>query len=97
MTSALPPLLQAFSGALGSAAANTLTYPLDLVATRVQIQKPSRKRSSGFANGSRILQHIVSRYGLSALYDGISTDTFATLLSKWVGHRCQGINLDCPL
>ncbi|KAJ4471543.1 mitochondrial carrier [Lentinula aciculospora] len=40
MTSTLPPLIQAISGAIGSASANTLTYPLDLVTTRVQLASP---------------------------------------------------------
>ncbi|KAF5335841.1 hypothetical protein D9757_001079 [Collybiopsis confluens] len=48
MTSALPPLVQAVSGAIGSASANTLTYPLDLVTTRVQLASPEWDgRSSG--------------------------------------------------
>ncbi|KAJ3826958.1 mitochondrial carrier domain-containing protein [Lentinula raphanica] len=41
MTSTLPPLIQAISGAIGSASANTLTYPLDLVTTRVQLASPT--------------------------------------------------------
>ncbi|KAJ3983819.1 mitochondrial carrier domain-containing protein [Lentinula detonsa] len=41
MTSAFPPLVQAISGAIGSASANTLTYPLDLVTTRVQLVSPA--------------------------------------------------------
>jgi solute carrier family 25 (peroxisomal adenine nucleotide transporter), member 17 len=36
MTSTLPPLIQAFSGSIGSATANAIIYPLDLVATRLQ-------------------------------------------------------------
>ncbi|KAF8829491.1 hypothetical protein HHX47_DHR3000601 [Lentinula edodes] len=41
MTSTLPPLVQAVAGAVGSASANTLTYPLDLVTTRVQLSSPA--------------------------------------------------------
>lgn len=41
MTSTLPPLVQAVAGAIGSASANTLTYPLDLVTTRVQLSSPA--------------------------------------------------------
>ncbi|KAJ3881894.1 mitochondrial carrier domain-containing protein [Lentinula edodes] len=41
MTSTLPPLGQAVAGAIGSASANTLTYPLDLVTTRVQLSSPA--------------------------------------------------------
>ncbi|KAJ3904981.1 hypothetical protein F5879DRAFT_25944 [Lentinula edodes] len=43
MTSTLPPLVQAVAGAVGSASANTLTYPLDLVTTRVQLSSPADK------------------------------------------------------
>ncbi len=83
MTSTLPPLLQAVSGAIGSASANALTYPLDLVTTRLQLRPPSAKKTLGVIAANKILQHIVSRYGISALYDGLSTDTSATLLSKY--------------
>lgn len=44
MTSTLPPLIQAFSGAVGSAAANTLSYPLDLVSTRLQTTSSRKLR-----------------------------------------------------
>lgn len=42
MTSTLPPLVQAFSGAVGSATANAVSYPLDLVTTRLQTTKSKR-------------------------------------------------------
>jgi adenine nucleotide transporter 17 len=42
MTSTLSPLTQAVTGALGSASANALAYPLDVVTTRLQVTK-SRK------------------------------------------------------
>lgn len=85
MTSTLPPLIQACSGAIGSASANALTYPLDLVTTRLQLDSPATaKRTTGIPRAIRIIRHIIQKHGLQALYDGILTDTGATLLSKCV-------------
>jgi solute carrier family 25 (peroxisomal adenine nucleotide transporter), member 17 len=88
MTSTLPPIVQAFSGAIGSATANVLTYPLDLVTTRVQLDPPvDRKESNksrGLLRAFHIIRRIVHKNGLAALYDGVWTDTGATLLSKYV-------------
>ncbi|KAJ3510882.1 hypothetical protein NLJ89_g4417 [Agrocybe chaxingu] len=84
MTSTLPPLVQAFSGAIGSAAANTLTYPLDLAITRLQLDSPRRSRERGGIKGARkILRHVLKKHGWEALYDGIVADTGATLLSNF--------------
>ncbi|PBK86990.1 mitochondrial carrier [Armillaria gallica] len=82
MTSTLPPIVQAVSGAVGSAFANGLMYPLDLATTRLQLH---RKRTSinGLYDGIRILVHIIRRYGLTAVYDGIMTDTGASLVSNF--------------
>jgi len=46
MSSTLPPLVQACSGALASATANTVSYPFDLVATKVQTSR-SKQQSHG--------------------------------------------------
>ncbi|KAJ7047828.1 mitochondrial carrier domain-containing protein [Mycena alexandri] len=84
MTSNLPPLVQAFSGAIGSASANTLTYPLDLVTTRLQLDSPEKaKRSSGHHGAIRILRGIIRKRGFQDLYAGLATDTGATLLSNF--------------
>ena len=84
MTSTLPPLVQAFSGAIGSATANALTYPLDLLTTRLQLEPPeSRKPRGGLYGASMIFRHIADKYGWHAFYDGLTADTYATLLSKW--------------
>jgi len=71
MTSVLPPFIQAASGSLGAAAANALTYPLDLITTRIQATD----------KGTSIRRQIHT-HGLSSFYDGIGTDTSATLLSR---------------
>ncbi|KAJ7496655.1 mitochondrial carrier domain-containing protein [Mycena latifolia] len=84
MTSTLPPLVQAFSGAIGSVSANALTYPLDLVTTRLQLDSPQKaRRSSGLHGAVRILRGIVEKRGVQDLYAGLGTDTGATLLSNF--------------
>ncbi|KAJ7198546.1 mitochondrial carrier domain-containing protein [Mycena pura] len=84
MTSTLPPLVQAFSGAIGGASANTLTYPLDLVTTRLQLDPPQKAQTSGGLRGAiRILRGIIKKYGTQGLYNGLGTDTGATLLSNF--------------
>ncbi|KAJ7270129.1 mitochondrial carrier domain-containing protein [Mycena haematopus] len=84
MTSTLPPLVQAFSGAIGSASANALTYPLDLVTTRLQLESPEKARkSSGIGGAIRILHGIIKKHGFWDLYTGLGTDTGATLLANF--------------
>ncbi|KAK7036495.1 hypothetical protein VNI00_011692 [Paramarasmius palmivorus] len=87
MTSTLPPLVQALSGAIGSASANTLTYPVDLATARLQLspRKLSRQGVSknGLLEGWKILRRVIRRYGVGALYDGMGTDTGATVISNF--------------
>lgn len=92
MTSTLPPLVQAISGGLGSASASALTYPLDLINTRLQLDSPNKsKRRGGILGGLRLLLSIVygnpekGRKGLGwkALYDGLGSDLFGTVLSNF--------------
>ncbi|KAG6887407.1 hypothetical protein C0995_015594 [Termitomyces sp. Mi166 len=83
MTSTLPPLVQAFSGAIGSASANILTYPLDLLTTRVQLDPPGKNRKHRRIGGAlRLLRNIAHRDGIAALYGGVWSDTGATILSR---------------
>ncbi len=82
MTSALPPLVQACSGALGSAAANAVSYPLDLVATKLQTTTSRRLR--GLHGTMLLLKHIMDTEGLAGMYDGLGADTASTIVSKYV-------------
>ncbi|KAI0764362.1 mitochondrial carrier domain-containing protein [Trametes elegans] len=82
MTSSLPPLAQALSGALGSAAANSISYPLDLVATK--LQTTSSRRLRGYRGAIRLLRHVLHTEGLAGLYDGLGPDTASTLISKFL-------------
>jgi adenine nucleotide transporter 17 len=75
MTSVLPPFVQAASGSLGAATANALTYPLDLITTRIQV-----------ADKGTSIRKQLHAHGLSSFYDGIGSDTGATLLSRSVAH-----------
>ena len=89
MTSTLPPLVQAVAGSIGSASANALTYPVDLATARLQLQPPShglenKRRPTGIRGGIYILYSAIKKYGISAVYDGLLTDTGATLLAKCV-------------
>ena len=80
MTSALPPLIQAFSGALGSASANAVFYPLDLAATKLQIS--TQRRASGVYGVIRLLKRVVQAEGIAGPYDGLGADTAATVVSR---------------
>ncbi|KAI0077194.1 mitochondrial carrier [Panus rudis PR-1116 ss-1] len=82
MTSTLPPLVQAFSGGIGSATANAFSYPLDLVATRTRIT--TQRRYRGFKGILLALQHILRTEGWSGLFDGLGTDTIAQFLSSFL-------------
>ncbi|KAL1744829.1 mitochondrial carrier domain-containing protein [Schizophyllum fasciatum] len=78
MTSTLPPIVQAVSGAIGSASSKALVYPLDLITSRIQLEKSPRRQRPIY-----VFRDIVDRHGLSALYAGLSPDTIATLLSNF--------------
>ncbi|KAH8827923.1 mitochondrial carrier domain-containing protein [Flagelloscypha sp. PMI_526] len=89
MTSALPPLIQALAGASGSSSANVLTYPLDLVTTRLQLDRSKSldPNPHNLAAGFRLIRSIVRKDGLYTLYTGLSTDTAATFISNWIRRK----------
>ncbi|KAL5120828.1 hypothetical protein ACEQ8H_001309 [Pleosporales sp. CAS-2024a] len=74
---ALPALGHATSGAAGTAIAKLLTYPLDLVITRLQVQR-QLKREGKHAHYTGILDAIDTIYeregGLQAFYSGAVTE-----------------------
>ncbi|OZJ04211.1 hypothetical protein BZG36_02957 [Bifiguratus adelaidae] len=86
----LPPLGHALSGAVGSALANVIVYPLDLTTTRLQVSK-EKHADSGDKSPTLLstLQHIYhNEGGLRALYAGLPSDTLATVLSSFLYHYC---------
>ncbi|KAF2625790.1 mitochondrial carrier [Macroventuria anomochaeta] len=76
---ALPALGHATSGALGTAVSKLITYPLDLVVTRLQVQKQlqgenERPRYNGILDA---IEKIYEREGgLSAFYNGMPHEVF---------------------
>jgi hypothetical protein len=74
---ALPALGHAASGAAGTAIAKLITYPLDLVITRLQVQR-QLKRDGKHAHYTGVLDAIETIYeregGLQAFYSGIAPE-----------------------
>jgi hypothetical protein len=75
---ALPALGHATSGALGTAISKLVTYPLDLVVTRLQVQK-QLQRGDERARYAGILDAIEKIYeregGIAAFYSGVLHET----------------------
>jgi hypothetical protein len=74
---ALPALGHAASGAAGTAIAKLITYPLDLIITRLQVQR-QLKRDGKHAHYTGVLDAIETIYeregGLQAFYSGIAPE-----------------------
>jgi len=84
MTSTFPPLAQAVAGALGAATANIGAYPFDLATTRLQTTKLTKRNSPRGVYGIlAIFKETVDKEGFLALFDGLKTDTSATLISNF--------------
>ncbi|RUP03064.1 mitochondrial carrier domain-containing protein [Jimgerdemannia flammicorona] len=92
----LPPIGHALSGAVGSAIANCIVYPLDISVTRLQIEK---KKKDEAGDGSfpedkepTLISNIVDIYrnegGIRGLYAGLGSDTLATVLSNFIYFYC---------
>ncbi|KAJ9613915.1 hypothetical protein H2200_002051 [Cladophialophora chaetospira] len=81
----LEALGHALSGSLGSAISNAALYPIDLIITRLQIQrqlrkdqsKPSEDEYTGFVDGVRKIY--AKEGGIAGLYTGVLTDTGKTI------------------
>jgi len=77
---ALPALGHALAGATGTAISNLALYPLDLVITRLQVQRQLRKSSTEAEEGeykgvADAFQRIYLREGgVSAFYKGVRED-----------------------
>ncbi|KAH8595019.1 mitochondrial carrier domain-containing protein [Bisporella sp. PMI_857] len=78
---ALPALGHALSGSAGTAISNLALYPLDLVITRLQVQRQLRKSSTAAEEGEYkgvldAFNQIYTREGgVSAFYSGVIQDT----------------------
>lgn len=78
----LPAIGHAISGATGTAISTTATYPLDLVNTRLKVQRQLRKDgtispSEQYAGILDAVSRIYEREGgLGAFYAGLGSDVF---------------------
>ena len=87
---ALPALGHAVAGAAGSAVSNLCTYPLDLIITRLQIQRRLRNDlSEPGENGYRGLRDAVEKIfanegGVSGFYTGVLSDTGKTIADSFL-------------
>ena len=86
---ALPALGHAVAGSTGAAISNILTYPLDLIITRLQIQRQLRKDSSTpsaaeYQSIQDAAQKIHSKEGLAGFYSGVVQDTSKTIADSFL-------------
>lgn len=84
---ALPALGHATSGALGSAISKLITYPLDVVITRLQVQRQlqhngERPYYDGFFDA---IEKIYEREGgPQAFYSGVAQETFKSVVDSFL-------------
>ena len=87
---ALPALGHAISGCVGAACSNILTYPLDLIITRLQIQRqlrrdPTTPHSEEYKSiGDAAYKIYSNEGGLSGFYVGIVQDTSKTVADSFL-------------
>ena len=87
---ALPALGHALAGSTGAAISNIITYPLDLIITRLQIQRQLRKNSSTpgsheYKSIQDAAEKIYAREGgLAGFYTGIVHDTSKTVADSFL-------------
>lgn len=79
-STALPALAHAIAGSTGSAISNLAIYPLDLIITRLQVQRQLRTTSSvpssnEYTSVLDAAQKIYDDGGISAFYTGVLQDT----------------------
>ncbi|KAI9861652.1 MAG: hypothetical protein M1824_002082 [Vezdaea acicularis] len=89
----LPALGHALAGSIGSAVSNLSVFPLDLVITRLQVQRQLREVTSdkaaprddeyaGLQDAIRKIYH--NEGGLSAFYGGVLEDTGKSILDSFL-------------
>ncbi|MEW5305742.1 MAG: hypothetical protein WDW36_008261 [Sanguina aurantia] len=74
-----PQLINAFSGALAGAVTATFVCPLDVLKTRLQVQRIGSHTHKGVIGG---LSNIIKQEGMRGLYRGL-TPTLVALLPNW--------------
>ena len=85
----MPALGHAVAGSTGAAISNVCTYPLDLIITRLQIQRQLRKasgepHSDEYKSIRDAVQKIYRHEGLAGLYTGVLQDTSKTVADSFL-------------
>jgi len=87
---ALPAIGHAIAGSAGAAISNVITYPVDLIVTRLQIQRQLRKNSSTpHANEYKSIPDAAQKIyaqedGLKGFYTGVLQDTSKTIADAFL-------------
>jgi len=86
MSYRLSPFENAIAGSVSSAFANTITYPLDIAKTRLQVQTHSNdiKDEDKLYKGTLdCLRRMIKEEGLDGLYSGLFSSLFGTVASSF--------------
>ncbi|KAI9731274.1 MAG: hypothetical protein M1818_007899 [Claussenomyces sp. TS43310] len=88
-TAALPALGHAFAGSTGTAISNLCLYPLDLIITRLQVQRTLRNSSTTPVEGEYqgvfdAASQIYNRGGILAFYTGVVQDTGKSIADSFL-------------
>ncbi|KAI9767982.1 MAG: hypothetical protein M1840_005294 [Geoglossum simile] len=89
---ALPALGHALAGSIGTAISNTAVFPLDLIITRLQVQRLVGQRPESPASDSVEYRNIVNAAykiytqegGIGAFYTGVMQDTIKTMADSFL-------------
>ncbi|TDZ20788.1 Peroxisomal adenine nucleotide transporter 1 [Colletotrichum orbiculare MAFF 240422] len=86
---ALVALGHAVAGATGTVISTTATYPLDLVTTRLKVQRQLRKENVSGSGHYRGVLHAIkvitaNEGGISALYVGLAQDVFKSIADSFL-------------
>ena len=89
MTPGLPALGHALAGSIGASVSNIVTYPLDLIITRLQIQRHVRKNSSvqdakEYKSVQDAVFKIYKHEGFRGFYSGIAQDTVKSAVDSFL-------------
>ena len=90
-TSLLPALGHGLAGAAGATISNLAVYPLDLIITRLQLQKhlrkegpKSRDNEEDYKSLEDAVKKIYEKEGLKGFYSGVLEDTVKTLADSFL-------------
>lgn len=76
------PLSEATAGALGSALANVIVFPLDVAKTKLQVQNKLLSEKQHESAGE-LIRFIISKDGVKGLYVGLGSGLASTIVSSF--------------